>query len=104
MQKQVNQIWQSNPDNPKYGYTYAFFLNQDGQTVQATGELKIILKIDPGYIDAIFLLGNIYEESGAIQKAVSIYKESIKLESVPAQVKIQLNNKLNSLEQKSNSK
>ncbi|MCK4699844.1 MAG: tetratricopeptide repeat protein, partial [Bacteroidales bacterium] len=58
------QAYKSYPDNLKYGYTYAFFLNQNGKTKQATGELKIILKIDPGYIDAIFLLGNIYEESG----------------------------------------
>jgi tetratricopeptide (TPR) repeat protein len=96
------QAWKFNPDNPKYGYTYAFFLNQNGQTKQATGELKIILKKDPGYVDAIFLLGNIYEESGDKQKAVSIYKESMKLGSVPAQIKIQLNNKINSLEQPGN--
>jgi len=93
------QAYKSYPDNLKYGYTYAFFLNQNNHTKQATGELKIILKKDPGYVDAIFLLGNIYEESGDKQKAVSLYKESIKLESVPQQVKIQLNNKLNSFEQ-----
>ena len=96
------QVWKSNPDNLKYGYTYAFYLNQNGQIKQATGELKIVLKKDPGYVDAIFLLGNIYEVSGDKQKAVSLYKESIKLESLPQQVKIQLNNKLNSLEQTSN--
>jgi len=93
------QAYKSYPDNLKYGYTYAFFLNQNRQTKQATGELKLILKKNPGYVDAIFLLGNIYEESGDKQKAVSLYKESIKLESVPDQVKIQLNNKLYSLEQ-----
>ena len=95
------QAWKSNPDNPKYGYTYAFFLNQNGQTKQATGELKTILKKDPGYIDAIFLLGNIYEESDYKHKAVSLYKESMKSGSVPEQIKIQLNNKINSLEQSS---
>lgn len=95
------QAYKSDPENSKYGYTYAFFLNQKGKTKQATGELIMILKKDPGYIDAIFLLGNIYEESGYKQKAVSLYKESMKLGSVPAQIKIQLNNKLNSLEQSS---
>ena len=93
---------ESNPDNPKYGYTYAFYLNQNGQTNKATRKLKAILIKAPSYFDAIFLLGNIYEESGNKQKAVSLYKESIKLESLPKQVKIQLNNKLNSLEQISN--
>ena len=93
------QAYKSKPDNQKYGYTYAFFLNQNGLTKQATGELKIILKNDPDYVDAIFLLGNIYEKSGDKQKAISLYKESMKIGTLPVQVKIQLNNKSSDLEQ-----
>ena len=93
------QAYKSYHDNLKYGYTYAFFLNQNRQTKQATSELNIILKKDPGYVEAIFLLGNIYEESGDKQRAVSLYKKSMNLESLPEQIKIQLNNKLYSLEQ-----
>jgi tetratricopeptide (TPR) repeat protein len=47
------------PQEPKYAYTLAFYLNQKGETDAAVRTLKAIIKKYPGYKDAEMLLQNI---------------------------------------------
>lgn len=50
------------PDDPRYGYTLAFYLNRQGNTGEAVGILKAITKKYPGYRDATMLLGELSKE------------------------------------------
>jgi tetratricopeptide (TPR) repeat protein len=47
------------PQDPKYAYTLAFYLNQKGDRDEAIRTLKAILEKYPGYKDAEMLLGEI---------------------------------------------
>jgi tetratricopeptide (TPR) repeat protein len=47
------------PQDPRYAYTLAFYLNQKGDRDEAVRTLKAILEKYPGYTDAEMLLGEI---------------------------------------------
>ncbi|MGZ6210379.1 MAG: tetratricopeptide repeat protein [Syntrophales bacterium] len=47
------------PQEPKYAYTLAFYLNQKGDRDEAIRTLKAIIEKYPGYKDAEMLLGEI---------------------------------------------
>ena len=47
------------PQDPKYAYTLAFYLNQKGDRDEAVRTLKAILEKYPGYKDAEMLLKDI---------------------------------------------
>ncbi len=50
------------PQEPKYAFTLAFYLNQMGDTDEAVGTLEAIIEKYPGYKDAVMLLGEISRE------------------------------------------
>ena len=50
------------PQDPKYAYTLAFYLNQKGDRDEAVRTLKAILEKYPGYKDAEMLLKDISKE------------------------------------------
>lgn len=52
------------PDNPNYGYTYAFFQNRRGDRQGAVKTLKAILKRHPGYRDAEMFLSELSKKEG----------------------------------------
>jgi predicted Zn-dependent protease len=54
------------PQEPKYGYTLAFYLNQKGDKDGAVRTLKAIIKKYPQYTDAEMLLQKI--SSGSVNK------------------------------------
>ena len=66
------------PDDPKFGYTYAFFLNQNKKTSEAVSVLKKIVGNQPANLNSVFLLGNIYLQSGNKAKALDIYEKALK--------------------------
>ena len=47
------------PQEPKYAYTLAFYLNQKGDRAEAVRTLNAIIKKYPGYKDAEMLLEEI---------------------------------------------
>ncbi len=59
-------IWE--PDNLKYKYTYAYFLNQSGYPDDAESHLVKLLESDSTYIDAYYLLTNILAEKGKVDR------------------------------------
>lgn len=83
-----------NPEDSKYGYTYAFYLLENKDKTGAIKELRKTLHVQPDYSDAIFLLGNIYEESGEIQKALELYNNSLKQPGLSDEARYQLNLKI----------
>lgn len=65
------------PADPKFAYTYAYFLNQNKKQSEAIKVLEVTLKENPDHLATIFLLGNIYLESGNKGKVIDLYQKSI---------------------------
>ena len=88
--KWSRQAMISTPENPKFAYTYAYFLNQNKQTSKAIPILEETIKIFPDHLPSILLSGNIYINKGNIAKAIELYSGSMeKLDGNP-QAKYQL--------------
>lgn len=87
------------PGDPKYGYTYAFYAFQSGNRNLAATTLKKLINSHANYLDAYLFLGNIYEESGNIQEAISIYEHVVKLENIPEAYQQNIQMRINMLKQ-----
>jgi tetratricopeptide (TPR) repeat protein len=68
------KAFQLRPDGGKYGYTYAFFLNQRGDTDAAIAVLQDMIRRQVPYGDAHALLGTIYLGHGETKKAADVYR------------------------------
>ena len=64
------------PEEPKYGYTLAFYLQQKGDVDGAIRILDELIRQPVAYADAYALIGHIYEEQGNINEAVEVYKKA----------------------------
>jgi tetratricopeptide (TPR) repeat protein len=62
------------PDIPKYGYTYAFYLNQTGSQSDAIKILSDMVDRQAAYADVYTLLGSIYQRRGQFDQAARIYQ------------------------------
>jgi predicted Zn-dependent protease len=71
------------PDDPKYVYTLAFFLRQSGDIAGAMTQLRQIVDRNAAYPDAYGLLGQLYEENGAVDHAVAVYNQAAAHEQIP---------------------
>jgi len=76
--KWCGKAYRLRPDEPKYGYTYAFYLYRNKQTGEAIDVLQSMVKRQIPYSDAYALLGAIYQRRGEIAKAVEVYQSAIK--------------------------
>jgi cytochrome c-type biogenesis protein CcmH/NrfG len=61
------------PDDGRYGYTYAFYLFQEGAVEQAVTVLADMIGRNVPYSDAYMLLADIYLKKGELQKAADVY-------------------------------
>ena len=61
------------PDDPKYGYTLAFFLRKGGDSAGAAEILTKTLELSPAHGDSILLLGMILEGQGKGGEAQKLY-------------------------------
>lgn len=71
------QAMESTPDDPKFAYTYAYFLNQNNQKEIAISQLKKTVKKFPDHLQSIFLLGSIYTEKGQKDTAIELYRQAL---------------------------
>lgn len=81
---------QIRPDQPKYGFTLAFYRQQQGDFSEATRVLEDILTKSPAYADAYVLLGGIYEKQGKKAEAETVYNRGLVTAGIPAQYKVRL--------------
>jgi tetratricopeptide (TPR) repeat protein len=65
------------PDEPKYTYTLAFFLNQQGAKGEAKTILEKIVKAGADYPDAYMLLAGLYEQEGKLKEALDVYQRAL---------------------------
>ncbi len=66
---------QLRPNNPKYAYTLAWFLNQCGDRDGAIKTLEPIVNREAVYPAAYSLLAAIYQEQGESDKAIQVYRK-----------------------------
>lgn len=64
------------PDEGRYGYTYAFYLFQKGEVKEAITVLADMVKRNVPYADAYVLLATIYIKTEEPDKAVDVYSSA----------------------------
>jgi Tfp pilus assembly protein PilF len=65
------------PDEPKYGYTYAFYLFQNADIEGAIDVLQEMIRHQVPYADAYALLGAIYQKQGEFNKLREVYQSAV---------------------------
>ena len=88
------QAMDASPDDPKFAYTYAYFLVQDKKKTEARNQLEKIVKRFPDHLSSVFLLGNIYLEDGNKAKTIDLYTKTIKAVANDQQAKEQLQHEI----------
>lgn len=83
--KWCKKAYELRPQEPKYAYTYAFYLMNNGSLNQAAEILKIIIDKKIPYAEAYFLLGHIYETQEETLKAKDVYTAGLSNTEIPQQ-------------------
>lgn len=84
------QAMDAAPEDPKFAYTYAYFLNQNKEQAKAIALLQKMNKNFPDHLSSVFLLGNIFLESGNKGKALELYQNTMKLLNQNPEARYQL--------------
>jgi Flp pilus assembly protein TadD len=85
------------PEDPKFGYTYAFFLDRKGDTAKAIPVLRKIVDRNQPYPLAYAMLGTIYEKQGKTTEARKIYKQAADNPELPEPDRAKFRDKLRSM-------
>lgn len=86
----AQKAWELQNDNPKYGYTYGYYLFAQGQKQQALKTLESVLKLHPDYVDTYFLLADLYTKDGQTAKAKTVLGKGVANENLQQQVRVQM--------------
>jgi Tfp pilus assembly protein PilF len=92
------------PNDPKYSYTLAFYQAQKGDRKGAIKTLRDTVKHHPGYIDAVLLLGQIYEKDGKKESAKEVYRKALSSGQLSERDSLRIKMKLQSLGEKEKGK
>jgi len=79
----ISKAYELDPENARYGYTYAYYTFQNGRYQEAITLLNNIIKSGSDYVDAYLFLASIYEQRNNITAAISIYEQAAKLQNIP---------------------
>jgi len=85
------------PEDPRYGYTYAFFLDRKGDTAKAIPVLRKIVDRKQPYPLAYVMLGTIYEKQGKTVEAKKVYRKAADNAELSEQDRAAFRNKLESM-------
>jgi len=85
------------PEEPRYGYTYAFILDRKGDTAKAIPVLRKIVDRNQPYAPAYVMLGTIYEKQGKADEAKKVYRKATDNAQLPEPDRAQFRNKLQSM-------
>ncbi len=73
----LRRAYRLEPENPQYGYSLAFYLEQGGNTPDSVDILRRMARQETPYVDAIFLLGEIYLKQGKTEEARVLYQGAL---------------------------
>ena len=85
------------PEEPRYGYTYAFLLDRKGDTAKATPVLRKIVDRNQPFPPAYALLGTIYEKQGKAGEAKKVYKKAADNVELPEPDRARFRSRLRSM-------
>ncbi len=85
------------PGEPRYAYTLAFHLRQQGKVDDAVSVLRELSQRHSAYIDAHLLLGDVYESQGKNAEALTVYRRALTQEGLPPEARNHLAAKLRTL-------
>ena len=85
------------PEDPRYGYTYAFLLDRKGDTAKAVPVLRKIVDRNQPYSPAYVMLGTIYEKQGNAGEAKKVYKKAADNAQLPDPDRAQFRNRLQAM-------
>ena len=88
------------PEQPRYAYTLAFFLNESGDLRGAREVLEQTVKRHPGYADAVLLLGGIHERQGRIDSAKQVCRRALESNQLTPQASLAITGRLRALSPK----
>jgi predicted Zn-dependent protease len=71
------RAYQLSPDEPKYAYTLAFYLNQTGDHNGAVTILERMVDRQTANANSYFLLGEIFERQGKTEAAMNVYRNAV---------------------------
>ncbi len=97
--KYAEIAFEAMPDDPKYGYTLAFYQNEVKKTGQAINTLKSVIQLHPQHINSIYLLGQVYHQTGKTGQAKEVYRKALEDEEIPDAEKMRIQQMLVSLNQ-----
>jgi tetratricopeptide (TPR) repeat protein len=80
--KWCRQAVESQPDEPKYVYTLAFYLDQSRQSSESVRLLRNLIQASPSAFEAYALLGSILERQGKRSEAARVYGEALATETI----------------------
>ena len=81
------------PQDTRYGYTFGFFLNQQGKTAEAVQALNAVLQQTPPSSEAYLLLGSLHERQGRWAEARSVYQRAMANAHLPEVERMQFLNR-----------
>ena len=85
------------PQEPKYAYTLAFYLQQQGDSQSAATVLESLISRVPAYGEAYLLLGDIYKNQGKKKEAEATYREALGKEGLPPDARLRIDARLKAL-------
>jgi len=85
------------PEEPRYGYTYAFFLDRKGETAKAIPVLRKIVDRNQPFPSAYVMLGTIYEKQGKAGEAKKVYRKAADNAELSEADRAQFRDKLRSM-------
>jgi tetratricopeptide (TPR) repeat protein len=70
------KAWELRPHEARYGYTLAFYQLQTGNAAAAVETLERVVEESSASLDAYVLLGGLYEQQGAWERARWVYQRA----------------------------
>ncbi|MFO1501294.1 MAG: ammonia-forming cytochrome c nitrite reductase subunit c552 [Verrucomicrobiota bacterium] len=80
---------QLRPNEPRYGYTLAYFLVQRGGVKEAAAALEANLQSAPDHVESYALLGQVLLDEGRPADAAALYRRAAANPEIPADVRRQ---------------
>jgi tetratricopeptide (TPR) repeat protein len=93
----AEKAYRNAPDQPRYGYAYAVYLNQAGCPEKAATILEELVGQDTGYAVVYHLLGHIYRTQGRNEEAASLFEKGYRHPAFSPEEKAAFVRKLQSL-------
>lgn len=78
----ARKAYRNAPDQHRYGYACAVYLNQAGRTDEAVAVLRELVEQDTGYTSVYHLLGGIYQSNHRVDDAIDLFRKAINSDAI----------------------